>query len=161
MKKPERKALKYRTSRISFISNYSLVIILLFLFYLVLLPYLTNELYLNIAILVLLAIILFLIFQPEWEKTIRRYGVTNNEVVKVEGIITKNIITIPHQSIADVKIFKGVIGRIFNFGNIEVKGFKDSIVMKGVREPEVIGKIIENKISLFKGRIRKKGKEKK
>jgi len=161
MKKPERKALKYKTARISYFSNYFLVIVIPFLFYLVLLPYLTNELYLNIAILILSAIILFLIFEPEVERTIRRYGITNNEVLKIEGIITKKIVSIPHQSIADVKVFKGVIGRIFNFGNIEVKGFKDSIFMKGIREPEVIEKIVENKIALFKGRIRKTGKEKK
>lgn len=161
MKKPEKRALKYKTSRFSYISNYFLTIILLFLFYFILLPYLTNELWLNIGVLILLAIILFLIFEPEWEKAVRKYGITNNEVVKIEGIITKKTISIPHQSIADVKVFKGVIGRIFNFGNVEVKGFKNGIVMKGIREPEVIGKIIENKISLFKGRIKKIEKEKK
>lgn len=158
MERTEERALKYKTSRISYISNYFLSILLV-LFFFFLISYLRSE-WISIAAFIFFLIILFLITEPEWEKAVRKYEITNNEVVKIEGIITKKIINIPYQSIADVKVFKGVIGRIFNFGNVEIKGIKNDIVMKGVREPEIIGKIIENKISLFKGKVReKKGKK--
>jgi membrane protein YdbS with pleckstrin-like domain len=84
---------------------------------------------------------------------IRKYVITNNEVMKVEGILRKKKFAIPYQSIADVKMSKGVVGRIFNFGNIEIMGFKEPIHMKGIRNPDEVLRIIENKVNLMRNRV--------
>lgn len=93
----------------------------------------------------------------------RKYQITNNEVTKIEGIITKKEISIPHINIVDIKVVKGVIGRIFDFGDITVRGVKDEINMKGMRDPEVIYRIIKNKITLIgkpKVKVKKEKKKK-
>lgn len=157
MKKPEEKGSKYKTARISYITNY--IIIALILFFLTILQ--SIEFPPGILQLASLGIILFmlsLLLEPEAERILRYYLITNSEVVKIEGIVIKKRISIPYQSIAHVSAVKGIWGRIFNFGTIFVKGMKDGIVMKGIKEPDVVSKMIENKISLMK-KPHKKGAE--
>jgi uncharacterized membrane protein YdbT with pleckstrin-like domain len=146
--------LKYKTSRISFIFNYFLAI-LVFILFLLLLPYLTFSWSILVYYLLFL-IILALILEPEAERVLREYFITNAEVIKIEGILTKKRISIPYQSVADVRVIKGIVGRIFNYGNIIVKGVKDDIIMKGIKNPEQAYNLINKKIESMK---RPKGKE--
>ena len=104
---------------------------------------------------------LALLFEPEIERILRQYLITNTDVAKIEGIIIKKRIAIPYQSVADVRVIKGIAGRIFNFGNIIVKGMKDDIFMKGIKEPDIIYRMIENKIALMKKPARKGAKSEK
>ncbi|MEM5834889.1 MAG: PH domain-containing protein [Candidatus Aenigmatarchaeota archaeon] len=146
--------LKYKTSRISFLFNYFLVILVLILTFL-LIPYL-NFSFGFLVYYFLFLLILALIFEPEAERAIREYFITNAEVIKVEGILTKKRISIPYQSVADVRVVKGIVGRIFNYGNIIVKGVKDDIIMKGIKNPEAVYEQINRRIESMK---RPKGKE--
>jgi len=159
VKIPE-KGITYKTARISYISNYfiaALVVILLILVY----PMLNFTIVITnfeqlVSYLIFsgfLITITFLIEQPTIEQWIRKYVITNNEVVKVEGILRKKHFAIPYQSIADVKMHKGIVGRIFNFGNIEVTGFKEGIQMKGIKNPEEALRIIENKVNLMRNKM--------
>jgi membrane protein YdbS with pleckstrin-like domain len=84
------------------------------------------------------------------ERAMRQYYVTNNEVMEIEGFVRKKRTVIPYQSIADVKVVKGVAGRIFRFGDVIIAGMKESIKMKGMKNPDEIYKIMENKIALMK-----------
>lgn len=157
MKKPQEKGSKYKTARISYITNY--IIIVLLLFFLTLLhSFELDSQILQLASLGIIFFVLLLFFEPEVERVLRHYLITNSEVVKIEGIIIKKRITIPYQSIAHVRAVKGVWGRIFNFGTILVKGIKDDIVMKGMKEPDVISRMMENKIALMKRPARKGAK---
>jgi len=159
MKIPE-KGITYKTSRIAYIQNYILallVAILLFLVY----PkvnftiFITNiqELISYLIMFGFIITITFLIEEPTIERWVRKYVVSNNEVMKIEGIIRKKRFAIPYQSIADVKVSKGVAGRIFNFGNIEIMGFKEPIYMKGIRNPDEVLRIIENKVNLMRNKM--------
>jgi len=159
MKKPREKALRYKTSRVSYITNYFLTILVAILFFIIQ-PYLANDLWSTIALSAVLVVISFLILEPEWEIVLREYNITNTEVTKVEGIISKKIVSIPHLNIADITFTKSVVGRIFDFGNVKVRGVKDTIEIKGVRDPEVIYRIIKNKIALTtKPKVAKKQKK--
>jgi len=161
MKIPEEKGLRYKTSRISYIYNYILIIMLIFFLTLVLpLFELTPWLSQLITLAVMLPA-LALLFEPEIERILRQYLITNTDVAKIEGIIIKKRIAIPYQSVADVRVIKGIAGRIFNFGNIIVKGMKDDIFMKGIKEPDIIYRMIENKIALMKKPARKGAKSEK
>jgi membrane protein YdbS with pleckstrin-like domain len=166
MAKIPEKGLMYKTARISYITNYCIVVLLIvFLFLLwqkfnlsfTFSPKTVEELTSVLIFFAFFIVIAYLIEEPAIERLIRQYLVTDDEVVKIEGIIRKKRIAIPYQSVADVRVIKGVIGRIFNFGNIEVSGFKDAITMKGLRNPEEIYRIIQNKIARFRGgpRIRR------
>ncbi|MEM5790735.1 MAG: PH domain-containing protein [Candidatus Aenigmatarchaeota archaeon] len=147
----EVKGLRCKTSRISYLWNY-LLLILLALFLILLLPYLNFvELYSQIIFLIIFSIGLILLLEPESEKLIKEYFITENEIKKIEGVFSKKEVSIPYQSVADVTLIKSLVGKIFNFGDIFVKGVKGNIRIKGVKEPEKILRIIENRISRFKG----------
>ncbi len=143
----EVKGLKCKTSRISYLWNYLLIVLLAF-FLILLLPYLNfSDLYSQTIFLIFFSIALILLLEPESEKLIREYFITENEIKKVEGIISKKEVSIPYQSVADVTLIKSLAGRIFNFGDIFVKGVMGNIRIKGIKEPEKILRIIENRIS--------------
>jgi len=143
------KGIKYKTSRISHVTNYFLIpLVAVFISFLTFL--LTNSLLIEIATYACGIIIVFLLFEPEWDKIMKEYYITNEEVMEVDGIIRKKRIVIPYQSVADVKVMKGVLGRIFNFGDVAVAGMRENIKMKGMKNADEIYKIIENKIALMK-----------
>ncbi|MDI6798928.1 MAG: PH domain-containing protein [Candidatus Aenigmarchaeota archaeon] len=150
--KVQEKGLRYKTVRISYVQNYFIIILLLVLIAL-LLPALDSW-WSKLMILCTSFIVLILLLEPEAERVLREYLITNSEVTKIEGIIIKKRISIPYQSVADVRVIKGIAGRIFNFGTVVVKGMKDDIVVKGIKEPEVVYRIIENKIARMKGLVR-------
>jgi uncharacterized membrane protein YdbT with pleckstrin-like domain len=165
VKIPE-KGVKYKTSRIAYIGNYLLAILIIFFLLLLiqklnlgffLFPKTLGQVFSTFLIIGFVGLTAYFIEEPVIERIIRHYVVTNNEVIKIEGIIRKKRIAIPYQSVADVRVTKSFVGRVFNFGNVEISGFKDSITMKGMRDPEEIYRIIQNKISRFRGgpRIRK------
>lgn len=159
MKIPE-KGITYKTTRISYIGNYFLALLVLVLLILIY-PKLNFTIFITnmqelISYLIFFAFVIsatFLMEEPTIEQWIRKYVITNNEVMKVEGILRKHRFAIPYQSIADVKMKKGIVGRIFNFGNIEVTGFKEGIHMKGIKNPEEVLRVIENKVNLMRNKM--------
>lgn len=166
MKIPEEKGLKYKASRVSYIHNYILIVLIVFFLTLVLpsselLPFEISPWVSQLITLALMLLALALLLEPETEIILRQYLITNTEVTKTEGIIIKKSVSIPYQSVADIRVIKGIAGRVFNFGDIIVKGMKDDIAMKGIREPEVVYRVIENKIALMKRPLKKGAKSEK
>jgi len=146
----------YKTSFISFLGNYVLSALAI-AFLLVLStqfeltftfsPKTTSQLISSLTILGIILVVIILLEEPFFERMVRVYFVTDREIIKEEGIIRKNKISIPLQNVADVKMEKGVIGRIFNFGNVIVTGMKDTIKIKGVKNPENLYHLIKSKAS--------------
>jgi membrane protein YdbS with pleckstrin-like domain len=138
----------YKTSRLSYVSNYILVVLVL-VFTLLLYPYIgTGRFFYLIYIPPIVAFVMFL--EPESERAIRQYIVKDDEIVKIDGLITKKRISIPYRSIADTRVVKNIIGRMFKIGDIEINGYKDKIKMKGMKRPDEICKIIEEKIKMLR-----------
>jgi hypothetical protein len=143
-------SLEYKTSRVSFVGNYALALLLV-IFLLLLLPLFEfSAVVSDLIILGIGLLALSLAIEPEAEIAVRKYLITNAEVVKIEGIISKKTFSMPYQSVADLRVHKSAVGRLLNFGNVIVKGMKEDILLRGVREPNVIGKVIENKIAMMK-----------
>lgn len=121
----------------------------------------------DVIVLAIVGAMVYFFEQPEMDRMFKYYVITNNDVIFREGVLNVNRVTIPLQSISNVDVCQSVLGRIFNFGDVNVMGFKNTIMMRGVPEPDVVYKIINNKISLITGtkqRIdheRKKHKKKK
>jgi len=156
----------YKTSRISYISNYALVTLTIVLLVLAW-PYLQLKIFftsfadmLPFAVFsAFLVIITFLMEEPAIEQMMRKYVVTNNEIIKIEGILRKKRMSIPHGNIADIRVKKGVWGRILNFGDLEITGIRENIVMKGIKNPDVVYRMIENKVSLMREGFIRKGRQ--
>jgi len=175
MKIPER-GIVYKTSRVSYVSNYVLLtLFLVFLFLLwpflnlnlYILPKTPGELFSTMSIFVFVLIATYMIEEPTVERIIRKYVVTNHEVTKIEGLLSKSRISIPYQSVADIRVEQGIVGRILNFGNVVVTGVvrsensggAEAIVMKGLRYPNEAYRIIQSKINLMRGAIIKEHKK--
>ena len=175
MKIPE-KGVVYKTSRVAYVSNYILLILfLLFVFLLwpflnlnfYLLPKTPGQLFSTMVIFVFILIGTYMIEEPAVERIVRQYVVTNHEATKIEGLLRKSRISIPYQSVADIKVEQGIVGRLLNFGNVIVTGVvrsekssgAESIVMKGLRNPNEVYRVIQNKINLMRGAIIKEHKK--
>jgi uncharacterized membrane protein YdbT with pleckstrin-like domain len=140
---------KYKTSRISFFYNYLLALLLLFFIFFI------NSLNLSyviqaIGLFVALSLIAILISEPEVERTYRYYLLEDENVIMVEGFLSKKKLSIPYDQIAGTTISKSVLGRILKFGDVKVSGFKDEIVMKGVKNPDLVYQQIQEKIKSSK-----------
>lgn len=146
----------YKTSFISFLGNYVLCILII-VFLLILSsqfeltftfsPKTTSQLISSLTILGAILVLIFLLEEPFFERIVRVYSVTEKEVIKEEGIIRKKKVSIPVQNVADVKMEKGFVGRIFNFGDVIVTGMKDTIKIKGVKNPENVYHLIKSRAS--------------
>jgi membrane protein YdbS with pleckstrin-like domain len=90
--------------------------------------------------------------EPAIHGVLRHYKVSGSEVVKVEGLIAKRRHSIPHQSVGQVKVSKGLLGRLLNYGTVEVEGQNESntISMRQVHDPDEIRRIIRHKIDSYK-----------
>jgi uncharacterized membrane protein YdbT with pleckstrin-like domain len=143
------KQTKYKTSRISFFYNYLLALLLVFFIFFV------KSLGLNATIqttslFVALPLIVILISEPEFERSYRYYLLEEDNVIMVEGIFSKKELSIPYDQIAGTTILKSVLGRILKFGDVRISGFKDEIVMKGMKNPDMIYQQIQEKIKSSK-----------
>jgi membrane protein YdbS with pleckstrin-like domain len=152
--------LVFKRSRISYLWNYFLVILLVALMALAwpvfhltfsFAPSSFDSFWKSTAVLGFALLCFLLIEEPAIENAVRQYVVTNTEVMKIEGVLTKTRIIIPYQSVSDVVFTKTLLGRVFNFGDIAVTGFKNEILIKGVKNPETVYRIIQNKISMMRG----------
>jgi len=97
------------------------------------------------------AVIIVLLEEPVIRRQFTKYTITNNEVIMVRGVFRKNRIIIPYQAISNVDVYKGMTGRILSFGDMTVVGFKNQIIMKGIKDPNLFYRIINNKIAITRG----------
>lgn len=152
MEKMERN-LVYRTSRVHFLDNYIITLLVLIILAVVspMLNIFGNLLHLALFF-GILSIVAGFAEQPEWERLFKKYTITNNEIKKTEGIFDKKETIIPYQSVADVTVTKSFFGRMLNVGTVHVRGFKEGgdITLKGMRNPEEVQRIIQNKINLLR-----------
>ena len=152
MKKKEGQ-LVYRTSRLHYLPNYFIVVLVLIILYIISpnLNVFNNLLHLALFFGVL-AIAAGFAEEPEWGRLWRKYVITNNEIKKVEGLLDIKETIIPYQSIADVMVDKSLFGRALNVGTVRVRSFKEGgdIVLRGMRNPDEVKNIIENKISILR-----------
>lgn len=97
----------------------------------------------------------FLFIEPFIEGFARHYIVSPSEVLKVEGILWKRRHAIPYQSISEIKVTKGLFGRIFNYGTVDVGGThnESSITMKHVSNPYEIQRIIQHRVNSMRSAL--------
>ena len=78
---------------------------------------------LSIAILagfVLMLIPTFTMVRDFLHWTNRQYIVTNRRVIQISGVINKNVTDSSLEKVNDVKMVQSALGRVFNYGDIEI-----------------------------------------
>ncbi len=162
MKKLFESGLVYKTSRMSYVQNYFLVALLVALS-LQLLPKLNPDSQVYLIFLGgMILLVAWFLEEPEIERMMRQYHVTNGEVMMMEGILSKKRRVITYSNVSNIDVIKSVVGRILNYGDIHIVGPDPSIKinMKGIRHPDELYRIINNKVSKIVGH-RRKGEEEK
>ena len=144
--------LKLKTSYIAYIQNY-ILIVLLSIFLLLLYKIIGMTTIFSIIFLIGLIFCLYLIDEPLYRRIAYTYEIGNDSIVETKGIITKQQTTIPYRSVSDIRLKKGVIGRIFNFGDVKVIGFRGEILLMGMKNPERVYGILKNKLLKTKGEV--------
>lgn len=168
----EAKEIILKPARIYFLGNYiiaTLIIIFLLLLYLIfdmkftLFPTTQSDMISTLILLGISGIAAAMIEQPEWERLRTRFIVTMNEVMEYKGILNKERVILPYATVADIRVEKSVMGRILNYGTLSVSSFKagSDMVMKGIRNPEKIHVMIQNRVNLIReGQLEMFGKGK-
>jgi len=155
----------YKRSRISYVENYIIITLAVVILAMLwptlgmefsLSPKTTKQFVSTMAVFGFVIVAAALFEEPSIEGFMRKYVVTSHEIVKIEGILAKKRITIPYQSVANIKIHKSVLGRLLNYGTLHVTCVGQAgndIVMKGIRNPDEVYGIIQNKIGLMRKSI--------
>lgn len=73
-----------------------------------------------------------------------------DNITEVKGILTKTQVSIPYRSISGERLSKSFMGRIFNYGNIIITSPNNEINIRGIREPEKLYRMIEEKLNKFR-----------
>ncbi len=80
----------------------------------------------------------------------REYMVTNRRVVQISGILSKNIVDSSLEKVNDVKMSQSFLGRIFDFGDIEILTASEL----GVNLFKTIGEPIKFKTAMLNAKER-------
>src|SRR4030042_3583579 len=156
-----KKEITIKTSRIAYLNNYFIAALIIVFVILAksefglsfsLVPGSFGELVSTLIILGFFAAAVFLIEQPEWEIFTKQYVITLNDVIAIEGLLTKRKIILPYGSISEVTVNKSVFGRMLNYGDIFLAAFRtgSDINMRGMRNASVIHEIIQNRINMIR-----------
>ena len=94
-------------------------------------------------------LILFLLGEIGWKRLASEYEIGSTYVSENRGIFRKSRTVLPNQTIVDVQVTQGIFGRIFNFGDLYIRGYKNSIRMVGIKDPYQISKEIEKNIEKY------------
>lgn len=136
------KVISFRRSRRSFLEDYILGILLLIFF---VLSYSILKLS-TLIVWIFITLIIFFFLEPEARIVYRTYHIGKNYAYEVRGILSKKKTSIPYASISNVRLEKGIIGRMFHFGDIIIDSFSSKLVFKGIARPEKKFKLIEKNV---------------
>jgi membrane protein YdbS with pleckstrin-like domain len=167
MKIPE-KGVVYKASARAFIGNYliaagvlilGLMVINRFDLVLDLTPTNVFEILGTAAYVGFVGVAFYLFTEFLWEGMTRHYVISNNEIVKVEGMLSIRRHAIPYQSVSEVRVTRGPVGRLLNYGTVEILGFGDSgLSMTHMINPEEIQRLIQHKVNLLRNAMTNKKK---
>ena len=74
------------------------------------------------------------------------FGVTGKRVIRRKGIISRNVSEMNLSSIESINVVQGIIGRILNYGSLEISGRGTTTVyFSNIDDPAKVRKLIQNK----------------
>jgi len=143
------KKIVFKRSRKSFIGNYILGIFAFLTLFSVHAVFELSALVLYVSMIP----IMLLFLEPECAIINNTYTISEDNVSEVRGIISKKREAIPWRLVAHTTMRKSVIGRVFDFGDIIIisaSGVENKISFKGIKNPEKILEVIEERVGKHK-----------
>ena len=86
------------------------------------------------ALLVIIAAMLVTLEVRLWLRTYTRYIVTNDRVIRMEGIVTRSQSSIPLRAITDVSDKVGLVGQFLGYGDITIETANEASKFKELTE---------------------------
>lgn len=168
MKIPER-GIKYKASPRAYIANYLIAAGLVFVAVVVIRrfeisffmpPATLGELGSTLVYAIFFGAAAWLAAEPLVEGLLRHYLISRSEVVKVEGLVSKRRHSIPYQSVSESRVTKGIFGRIFNYGTIEISSMNEGgISMRHVSDPDEIHRIVQHRVNSVRSALGKRARK--
>jgi len=79
-----------------------------------------------------------LAMREEFRRLVTKYTITDMRIQRREGILRKTVQYVLFNKIERIEVAQGIIGRIFNFGDIYLDTGDDHIVLYGIRDPKKV-----------------------
>lgn len=86
------------------------------------------------------------VFTGEFKRTLTKYSVTENRVIKEEGLVNKKTEYIPYQMVEKISSNQRWYERILKIGNIEIDTGEAQFWLKSVDHPEKVEDFIRQAI---------------
>jgi len=97
------------------------------------------------------AVLIYLCGEPFIVGFFRYYVISSSEVSEVSGVLWKRRHTIPHQGVAEVRVTRGLFGRLLNYGTVTVESNREGgIQIRHVHDPEQVRRLINQKLDSSK-----------
>jgi uncharacterized membrane protein YdbT with pleckstrin-like domain len=145
MKFPE-KGVIYKASPRAFVWNYVIAAGIVFLSFLVFSRFELGETA-PYGYLVVAAVLVYLCGEPFIIGFFRYYVISSSEVSEVSGVLWKKRHSVPYQGIADVRVIKGLLGRILDYGTVEIVSVGENVIeMKHVGNPGEVQRLLRHRI---------------
>lgn len=146
---------KMTQSRISFLKNYILSVLLaLFVAYLMLVNFPVTQ----IGIAASAGLIFVFVIHPEIERLRSTYVVTPSQVIIEEGIISRKRRSVFFDNVADVSVHQNFLQRLLRVGSVVVGSSSGrdymELKLRGVQRPKELAYSIERLIKEYAGRRR-------
>ncbi len=141
-----------KTSFISQLFNFMLIFLLIINLLAIVVVYKVNLLELSIPSLLFFSLV-FISLLIINEIVIRRlytYEISEAGIKESFILFSKKEVLVPYNNITSVNLKKSVLGRIFNYGDIEITTHDMKITLKGIKNPEVVYQKIKGLLEIFK-----------
>lgn len=92
---------------------------------------------------------IYLVLLSEYSIISEKVLIKDENIEKISGLISKRKNIISWNLISSVGMHKSLLGRLFDYGDIfisDIGSGKDTLLIKGVNDPEKILAVIENNI---------------
>lgn len=86
------------------------------------------------------------LLKAEIRRATHKYIVGENTVAIKVGVLSEKVQYIPYRQVERVELDEGILGRIFNFGNLIVDTGEDNVVLRGLKGPQRVQKVIMERI---------------
>jgi len=106
-----------------------------------------NDYTINILSLTLSGIFLFFCIKyTEIHRMSHIWRINYNNFEHSSGIINKRIKKLDYLSISDIEVHQNVLQRLFDYGDIVIHQFAETLIIKSINEPKKVAEIIQEAI---------------
>jgi uncharacterized membrane protein YdbT with pleckstrin-like domain len=96
------------------------------------------------SVLAFLAVLVFLI--AEIRRASTRYTITDNKIIRVDGILSKRTSMVPYTQLERVDVTQSLLQRVLRIGTVTVDTGDDSMTIEMIPEPAKIQELLSSRM---------------